>query len=241
MCTDHRRKSDIIDVFDASYVQCGWDGEQIFVLEDFNLYTPLGLAKITRPTCSVHRQNKAKIRGFIPILRMGQQIMWVVKNPMQIYRMTDLPLEQCLKEVNLHGDYNPYIETSYYTMDNSKYYKCNVTVNSKQEHNVCWYNIFEDNKHIITSDDDPLIHPVDDGQDAVVIKGDTLIRLGDLENRVYPAWKLVDINNGRVKHIRIIADPQYSDESITEAMVKLKIGDDIYEIPIDQLSKYKLK
>lgn len=128
MCTNHKTKSDVIDVFDATYVQCGWDGASIFVMPDFNKYTPHAIAVVTRPTCSIWRTDKAFNRGFALCTYDDQEIMWVVKNPMKLDSMQDFPLEKCLTEVNIHGDFNPYIETSYYHMKDSKYERCMVTV-----------------------------------------------------------------------------------------------------------------
>ena len=240
MCTNHKTRADVIDVFDATYVQCGWDGESIFVLPDFNKYTPFAIAKITRPTCSVWRKGKAKRRGFNLVLRENQHVMWVVKNPMNIYNMDYLPLDRALTEVNIHGDFNPYIETSYYDLKDAVYERCHISVELTKSNGYNNIIIKEDDQVLL----EYILYPLDlNTYPAVAIKDDSLIDVSTLVGKgLYPAYKLVDKTDGSVSHVRIVADEHFEHiaKNIPILKVTVSIGDDQYEIPIDKLAQFKL-
>jgi hypothetical protein len=237
MCTNHKNKVDVIDVFDATYVQCGWDGYNLFVLPDFNKYTPYGIAVVTRPTCSVWRENKASRRGFILSLHDKQQIMWVVKNPLHLAKINSVSLSTALQEVNIYGDFNPYIETSYYDMKGTKYVKCMVTVSvNKALYDYTDISVKENGEVLMEATSYPGEYlsncPI------VAIKGDTLVDLSTLADREYLAYKLVT-NDGHVSHVRIVAD-DFTTADTSSVMITLSIGDDKYSIPADKLKEFKL-
>lgn len=230
MCTNHQSKEDILSVFDASYVQCGWDGTQLFVLPDFNKYTRSGLAKVTRPTCSIHRDNKAVKRGFLPVLRRGQRVIWIVKNPMNLKYMTPLHKDIAISEVGIYGDFNPYIENDYYSLSNTKYERCMVDIETSD--NIV--TIKENEKVLfIYMIEKPYIQK---NPPVVAIKGDSIIDVHSLSG-AYPAYKLINTDSDCIQ-MRIVADEGFYHDN--NELVTFAIGNTSYSMPRSQLSQHQL-
>lgn len=204
ICTNHRSRAEVLDAFDASYVQCGWDGYEVGVFDAFNKYTPSGLAKVTRPTVSLHRESKAQKRGFILTVLHNQYITWVVKNPINIAYMKSVECVVALREVVIHGDFNPHLETSYQLLSNTSgtYEKCSVTLEIVEGGYSNLLLVKENGIELISTS----IYTRARNDLIIAINDDTLVSLDTLDTKkVYSAYKLMTSDN-YCTHLRIIVN-----------------------------------
>lgn len=209
ICTNHTSKMDVLNAFDASYVQCGYDGSQIYVTDDFLRFTPHSLAKITRPTCSPQRIKKLIDRGFTPIIRNEQVLLIVNRSKKDVSFMDPVTMDEALEEVNIHGAFNPYTELDY--NDGSLYdiVPCTVTLDRGESGGI---EAMEDGTSLMVTYcywvhmDAP--HYMHDNGSIYIMKDDTLLHPGDFIGKKLSGWKLVARENDemRIGGLRLMAN-----------------------------------
>lgn len=205
ICTDHHSKKDILEAFDASYVQCGYDGEQIIYTDDFIRFTPHSLAKITRPTCSPLRIKKCVERGFTPIIRTEQHLLSIIRSKHDVSFMNTVTMDQAIEEVNIHGCFNPYAELDYIYNADVVVVPCTVTLKEKKSQ----IQVYEEDDIIYVrwpSWNDNRIFS-SDPNGIYVMHGDTLMDPMEFIGKTLSGWKLVSkVGEGVVDGVRLVAD-----------------------------------
>lgn len=203
ICTDHHSKKDIIEAFDASYVQCGYDGKQIIYTDDFIRFTPHSLAKITRPTCSPLRLKKCVDRGFTPIVRTEQHLLCVIRSKHDVSFMNTVTMDQAIEEVNIHGHFNPYTELDYIYSSDVDIVPCTVTLKDRKSQ----MEAYEGDEVIYSRRSGWSIdHIFHDSHEINVMQGDTLLDPKEFIGKTLSGWKLVSKDDDKtVQGFRLMA------------------------------------